>query len=282
MQISTREDELERLGDDIAALSAQVDGAICRLLALIREFDERRGWHAGFRSCADWLAWRIGLDLGAARERVRVARALGRLPRLATALEHGELSYAKVRALTRVATPETEARLLAVGRTSTASNVERIVRGWRQADRLAEARDARRRHASRALRVHQDETGMVVIPRPPRSGDRRGLHARARGGQGRPVPPIREARLGRTRPAERANVRAAERGRAGPACRVSPQSRDEPWRPWGAPSGRPARPGRPSGPGGRHARFRGTRHVARATSHPQETEYDRVRRARGR
>ena len=49
--------------------------------------------------------------MGAARERVRVAHALGTLPRLAEALARGELSYAKVRALTRVATPETEARL---------------------------------------------------------------------------------------------------------------------------------------------------------------------------
>src|SRR5712691_7042808 len=80
------------------------------------EFDARGGWNTGFRSCAAWLGWRVGLDLGAARERVRVARALGTLPLLAQALARGELSYAKVRALTRVASPETEARLLAVGR----------------------------------------------------------------------------------------------------------------------------------------------------------------------
>jgi hypothetical protein len=94
---------------------------------------------------------------------VRVARALATLPRLAEALAHGELSYAKVRALTRVATPETEARLLAVGRAGTAAHVERIVHGWRRVDRQAEAREAVRRHASRALHVHQDEDGMVVL-----------------------------------------------------------------------------------------------------------------------
>jgi Domain of unknown function (DUF222) len=66
------------------------------------EFDARAGWNNGFRSCAAWLSWRVGLDLGAARERVRVARALGTLPLLARALACGELSYAKVRALTRV------------------------------------------------------------------------------------------------------------------------------------------------------------------------------------
>ena len=108
--------ELDRLGDEIAELSAHLDAATARLLALIREFDARGGWNTGFRSCAAWLSWRVGLDMGAARERVRVAHALGTLPLLAEALARGELSYAKVRALTRVATPQTEARLAAVGR----------------------------------------------------------------------------------------------------------------------------------------------------------------------
>jgi len=72
-------------------------------------------------------------------------------------------AYSKVRALTRVATPETEEQLLAVGKAGTACHVERIVRGWRRVDRLSEAREAHRRHASRALHVYQDEDGMVMI-----------------------------------------------------------------------------------------------------------------------
>ena len=134
--------ELDRLGDEIAELSAHLEAATARLLDLIREFDARAGWNHGFRSCAHWLSWRVGLDLGAAREKVRVARALGTLPRLAKALAHGELSYAKVRALTRVATPATEERLLAVGRAGTAEHVERIVRGWRRVDQKAEATES--------------------------------------------------------------------------------------------------------------------------------------------
>jgi hypothetical protein len=94
---------------------------------------------------------------------VRVAHALGALPRLAEALARGELSYAKVRALTRVATPETEARLLKVGRAGTAAHVERIVRAWRRVDRRAEAREAARQHASRGLHVTHDDDGTVVI-----------------------------------------------------------------------------------------------------------------------
>ena len=75
--------ELDRLGDEIAELSAHLDAATARLLDLIREFDARAGWNTGFRSCAEWLSWRVGLDLGAARERVRVAHALGALPLMA-------------------------------------------------------------------------------------------------------------------------------------------------------------------------------------------------------
>src|SRR2546422_3623872 len=165
MNISAAEaqTDLERLGDEIAVLSAHLDAATARLLDLIREFDARAGWNTGFRSCAAWLSWRVGFAPGAAREHVRVARALGTLPRLSHALARGELSYAKVRELTRVATPETEERLLAVGRAGTAEHVERIVRGWRRMDRKAEAREADRQHAGRALHVYPDEDGTVRI-----------------------------------------------------------------------------------------------------------------------
>jgi len=155
--------DLERIGDEIAELSAHLDAATARLLDLIREFDARGGWGNGFRSCAAWLSWRVGLDPAAARERVRVARALGGLPRLAQALARGELSYSKVRALTRIAAPETEERLLVVGQAGTAEHVERIVRGWRWVDRAEEVRDTERRHRGRALHVYQDDDGMVIV-----------------------------------------------------------------------------------------------------------------------
>ena len=155
--------EMDRLADEIAELSAHLDAAVARLLDLIREFDAREGWNNGFRSCAHWLSWWVGLDIGAAREKVRVARALGTLPRMAQALARAEISYAKARALTRVATPETEERLLAVARAGTAEHVERIVRGWRRVDRNAEARESAARHRSRALNVYRDHDGMVAV-----------------------------------------------------------------------------------------------------------------------
>src|SRR5262245_49869583 len=155
--------EIDRLGNEIAELSAHLEAATARLLDLIREFDAREGWNNGFRSCAAWLSWRVGLDPGAARERVRVARALGMLPRIAGALARGEISYAKARAITRVATPETEERLLSVARAGTAEHVEKIVRGWRRVDRLAERHEATLQHAGRTLHVYQDEDGTVTV-----------------------------------------------------------------------------------------------------------------------
>src|SRR2546429_7917344 len=163
---------LDQLGYEIAELSVHLEAATARLLDLIRKFDAHGGWGNGFRSCADWLSWRVGLDPGAARERVRVARALGTLPLLARALARGELSYAKVRALTRVATPETEEQLLAFGRAGTAAHVERLVRGWRRMDPIAEARETERQHGRREPPGDQDGDGMMAGwgPRPPGGG----------------------------------------------------------------------------------------------------------------
>ena len=123
-------DELE---EEIASLAAHLDAATARLLSCIRGFDEQGGWEKqGAVSCAHWLSWRIGVDLPTAREKVRVARALASLPAIEAALTRGELSYAKVRALTRVATPENEPRLLELAQHATGAQLERICRGYRQ------------------------------------------------------------------------------------------------------------------------------------------------------
>ena len=157
-----RRDEAERLGDDIAELSSRIQAATYQLLVMLRAFDEREGW-SGFQSCAHWLHWRTGLALGAAREKVRVARALGDLPLLSDAMRRGQLSYSKVRALTRVATPDNERRLLGFAECAPASYVERLARAWARVDRQAEAADDRRRHERRNLNTWVDDDGMVVI-----------------------------------------------------------------------------------------------------------------------
>ncbi len=153
---------VEALGDRIADLAARIQAATYELLVLIRQFDERGGWES-FASCAHWLSWRIGLAPGAAREKVRVAHALAKLPRLSEAMQRGAVSYSKVRAVTRVATPATEQALLDVALAGTAAHVEQVVRTWRRVDRSAEQAEDRRRHESRALHTWVDDDGMVVV-----------------------------------------------------------------------------------------------------------------------
>ena len=109
-------------------------------LAMIAEFDRRKGWSDSLtQSCAHWLNWQCGLALGAAREKVRVAHALEELPLIGASMARGELSYSKVRELTRVATPATEKYLLDIALHGTASHVERLVRQYRRVQEVEEA-----------------------------------------------------------------------------------------------------------------------------------------------
>src|ERR1700691_772735 len=85
---------LEELEAQITELAGHLNAANYRWLMLIAEFDRRLGWNDGaLHSCAHWLNFKVGLNLGAARERVRVAHALEALPRIAAAMASGRLSY---------------------------------------------------------------------------------------------------------------------------------------------------------------------------------------------
>ncbi len=122
------------LGNEIAELSVRLNVATHRLLTCIRQFDELGEWYRqAAQSCAHWLTWRIGLDTGAAREKVRVARALGTLPKIDEAFAAGRLSYSKVRAITRIATPANEERVLDLALAATGAQLERICSGFRRA-----------------------------------------------------------------------------------------------------------------------------------------------------
>ncbi|GAB3306769.1 HNH endonuclease signature motif containing protein [Haliea atlantica] len=118
-----------RLGQAITQLSTQIHTANCRLLRLIGEFDRCGGWRqqATMRSCAHWLAAHCGITLGAAREKVRVARQLEFLPDVEEAFAAGELSYSKVRAVTRVARPDNEAFLLHLAQKNSAGHLEKLL-----------------------------------------------------------------------------------------------------------------------------------------------------------
>jgi hypothetical protein len=156
--------DLGELEAQITELSAHLNAATYRWLLLIGEFDRRLGWNDGaLHSCAHWLNFKCGLNLGAAREKVRVAHALPGLPKIAAAMERGQLSYSKVRALTRVAVPATEESLLMIARHGTAHHVEKLVRHYRRyqdADQLS--RDARQQ-AERCFSSFYDEDGSLVF-----------------------------------------------------------------------------------------------------------------------
>ena len=141
--------DLDPLGDEIALLCAHITAATYQLLRLLKVYDEEERWQ-GFRSCAHWLSWRTGISLGPAREKMRVARCLPSLSLIPEAFARGELSYSKVRALTRIANAENEEKLLEFARHGTTAHVERMVRYWRRLDRgdASEAARAERRGLS--------------------------------------------------------------------------------------------------------------------------------------
>jgi hypothetical protein len=158
-------DRIEELGDRIATLSAHIEAATHDLLVMIADFDACRGWEAsGQKSCAHWLAFRTGVDLGAARERVRTAHALMDLPETRAAMARGELSFSKVRALSRVARADNEGNLLELARGCTAAQLERVVRGWKRAGtRKDEAELELERREARTLSIFPDLDGMYVV-----------------------------------------------------------------------------------------------------------------------
>jgi hypothetical protein len=154
----------EQLIDQITELAGHLNAGTYRWLVLIAEFDRRAGWNCGLtKSCAHWLNWRCGIDLGAAREKVRVAHALESLPLISAAMARGELSYSKVRALTRVANAATESALLNVALHGTASHVEKLVRHYRHVLEVAELAREARQYRNRSLSWRYDEDGSIVI-----------------------------------------------------------------------------------------------------------------------
>jgi Domain of unknown function (DUF222) len=151
------DDELE---DEIAALASHIYAGTCRWLELVAELDRRGAWAQwGWSSCARWLAWRCALTPRSAREHVRVARCLPELPLIREAFSRGELSYAKVRALTRVAEPDSEEELLELACHMTASQLERAVRAYRWVT-AAEANDL---HALAYVGYTWEEDGSLSL-----------------------------------------------------------------------------------------------------------------------
>jgi hypothetical protein len=152
-----RQARAAELEGEIASLAAHINAATWRLIELLREFDELKGW-SGWPTPAHWLQWRCGYSLGAARERFRVARALPGLPRIREAFRGGRLSFAQVRAVIRIATPENETTLLMWAQHSTASQMEKFARLYR---RYGENAAAMTQYRDRSFISWQEDDGMV-------------------------------------------------------------------------------------------------------------------------
>src|SRR6266567_7011289 len=160
---------LERLEAQICELAGHLTAATCRFLILLGDFDDRRGWASwDFPSCAAWLSWKCQMASGTAREHVRVARALRSLPVIRSQFGAGRLSYAKVRALTRIATPGTDAGLAEIAGPMTGNQLERFARAHRTVTHADDAAARVRRRL--AWRFDEDGSLAVTIRLPPLQG----------------------------------------------------------------------------------------------------------------
>ncbi len=155
--------------DRITELAGHLNAANARWLELIAEFDRRRAWADwGVKSCAHWLNWKCGLALGAVREKLRTAHALGRLPQIAGAMAEGRISYSKVRAMTRVADGTNEDYFLNVALNGTANQVEKLVRSYRRATESQElSREAAQRRNQSLWWFHEPDGSLSIKGRLP-------------------------------------------------------------------------------------------------------------------
>jgi len=172
----------DQLADQITTLAGQINAANYRFLTLIAEFEQRKAWSGyGLKSCAHWLNWKCGIDMGAAREKVRTALALTHLPKTKTAFQKGELSFSKVRALTKIATPKNESFLLNIAEYGTAQHMEKLVKSYRTVDNNLTAEEEHsnitkaqqeskldiakedKQKENRSVICYQDNDGMWII-----------------------------------------------------------------------------------------------------------------------
>ena len=162
LQRRARSAELE---PQIIKLAGEINAADYRFLKLLAEFDDNHGWWGdGIKSFAHWLNYMIGLNEVVAREKVRVARALTDLPLIDEAFRLGKLSYSKVRAITRIGTPNNQDFLLMIAEYGTASHIEHLARKYRLCQRLdAEVDPDELWKKDRAFYYRIDEDGMYLF-----------------------------------------------------------------------------------------------------------------------
>jgi hypothetical protein len=155
---------IDELATEICTLAGHINAANHRFLQLIAEFDRRNGWvMTASQSCAHWLNWKCGIAMGAAREKVRVARALESLPKVAAAMACGWLSYSKAREITRVGNDSNEDYLLEIARNGSAAHVAQLVRAYRNCEEAEELSREQRQQQSRGVTFRYDDDGSLIL-----------------------------------------------------------------------------------------------------------------------
>ena len=119
--------EVDRRLREYARHRASLDAA--EAFDLLRAEQLKLHFLCGFATMYEYLERKLGYGPHAARERMRVARTLVKLPQTTAALARGELTYSAVRELTRVATAETEVSWLAAAEGKAVNQIERLVAG---------------------------------------------------------------------------------------------------------------------------------------------------------
>jgi Domain of unknown function (DUF222)/HNH endonuclease len=152
------------LAVEIIQLAGHLNSATRRWLGLLAEFDRRKGWAGtGALTCAHWMNLQWGVDLSTAHEKLRVAHALEKLPLIGAAMARGDLSYSKVRAVTRVADASNESEFLNIALHGTAQHVENAVRLRRHAQEAMELSREARQQVNRRMSYWFDEDGSMVM-----------------------------------------------------------------------------------------------------------------------
>jgi len=147
----------------VRELSHNTAHALQKLLAALPEFDASNEWMAnGAASCAHWLAHEMQTELCTARDYLRVAKKLAEFPALADAYRTHDVSYSKVRTLTRYATTENVHELLAIARRVPAAELTREIGRWLAKHEQPEERDRRIRLETR-LRCHNNADGTSTV-----------------------------------------------------------------------------------------------------------------------
>ena len=156
-------DASAKVGQRLRTVIATWGHCQVRIIELVAEFADGVEWVLdGSPTAAAWIADVAGVEACTAREWIRIGRKLRDLPRISAAFADGNISYSKVRTLSRVATPDDETELLDIAMTVTASGLGVAVAAWMNRTKHPEE-IARYQHSQRSVKWRTEPDGMTVF-----------------------------------------------------------------------------------------------------------------------